>query len=322
MRKLLPLLSALFLLAFASTAQNVKGLVKDVDGTLLANASVSLLNAKDSSVVKLAITNKTGEYQFKNIKNGSYLTNVSYVGYQPSYSTMFEVSGSGDVNVDAVALAKVSGGLKEVTVTARKPLIEVKADKTILNVENSINSVGSDALELLRKSPGVLVDKDDNISLSGKNGVQIYIDGKPSPLSGSDLSTYLKSLQSSQIEAIEIITNPSAKYEAEGNAGIINIRLKKNKSFGTNGSINAGYNIGIYPKYNAGISFNHRDKNVNIFGNYNFNDNRNQGFMNIYRILSDTIFDQHSKMLFTNNSHNFKAGVDYFINNKSTVGVM
>ena len=132
----------------------------------------------------------------------------------------------------------------------------------------------------------------------------------------------LKSLQSSQIEAIEIITNPSAKYEAEGNAGIINIRLKKNKAFGTNGSVNAGYNIGIYPKYNAGISLNHRDKKVNIFGNYNFNNNRNQGFMNIYRIQLDTIFDQHSKMLFNNNSHNFKAGMDYFINNSNTIGVM
>ena len=314
MKKILPLFGLFILTAFASTAQNVKGLVKDVEGVALANASVSLLNAKDSSVVKLAITNKAGEYQFKNIKGGRYLTSASFVGYSNSYSPVFEASGSGDINVAAVALSKVSGGLKDVTVTAKKPLIEVKADKTILNVENSINSVGNDALELLRKSPGVLVDKDENISLSGKNGVQVYIDGKPSPLSGSDLATYLKSLQSSQIEAIEIITNPSAKYEAEGNAGIINIRLKKNKSFGTNGSVNAGYNIGIYPKYNAGISFNHRDKKVNVFGNYNFNNNRNQGFMNIYRIQLDTIFDQHAKMLFDNNSHNFKAGLDYFIN--------
>ena len=106
-------------------------------------------------------------------------------------------------------------------------MIEVKADKTIVNVENSINAVGSDALELLRKSPGVLVDKDDALSLAGKNGVQVYIDGKPSPLSGADLAAYLKSIQSTQIESIELITNPSAKYEAAGNAGIINIKLKR-----------------------------------------------------------------------------------------------
>src|SRR5690242_14994508 len=283
MKKILPLFGLFILTAFASTAQNIKGIVKDADGSLLANASVSLLNAKDSSLVKINITNKQGEYQFKNIKPGRYLANATFVGYANSYSPVFELSGNGDVNVTALSIAKTSSGLKDVVVTAKKPLIEVKADKTILNVENSINSVGNDALELLRKSPGVLVDKDENISLSGKNGVKIYIDGRPSPLSGSDLATYLKSIQSSQIEAIEIITNPSAKYEAEGNAGIINIRLKKNKSYGTNGSINAGYNIGIYPKYNAGISFNHRDKRINLFGNYNFNNNRNQGFMNIYR---------------------------------------
>lgn len=322
MKKILPLVGLFILTAFATSAQNITGIVKDAEGSLLANASVSLLNAKDSSLVKIDITNKSGAYQFKNVKSGRYLTNVSFVGYAPSYSPVFEVAASGNVNVAAVSISKTSGGLNDVVVTAKKPMVEVKADKTILNVENSINAVGNDALELLRKSPGVLVDKDDNISLSGKNGVKIYIDGRPSPLSGNDLSTYLKSIQSSQIEAIEIITNPSAKYEAEGNAGIINIRLKKNKSFGTNGSVNLGYNIGIYPKYNAGFSINHRDKNVNIYGSYNFNNNRNQGFMNIYRIQLDTIFDQHSKMLFTNNSHNFKAGVDYFINNKSTIGAM
>ena len=108
--------------------------------------------------------------------------------------------------------------------------------------------MGNDALELIRRSPSDMVDKDDNISLAGKKGEQVYIDGKPSPLSGSDLANYLKSMQSSQIEAIEIITNPSAKYEAAGNAGIINIKLKKNKSFGTNGSVNAGYTQGIYGK--------------------------------------------------------------------------
>jgi hypothetical protein len=166
------------------------------------------------------------------------------------------------------------------------------------------------------------VDKDENISLAGKNGVQVYIDGKPSPLTGSDLANYLKTLQSSQIESIELITNPSAKYEAAGNAGIINIRLKKNKSFGTNGSVNAGYNIGIYPKYNGGIALNHRNKKVNLFGNYNYNDSRNEGFMNLYRIQLDTVFDQRSKMRFDNKSHNFKAGMDYFINNRNTVGVM
>jgi len=303
-------------------AQNIKGNVKDGDGKGIANANVSLLNAKDSSIIKLAVTDQNGQYEFKDIKVGRYITNVSFVGYKAGYSPAFEVSGSSDMSAPLVVITKLSGDLKNVTVTAKKPIIEVKADKTILNVENSINAVGSDALELLRKSPGVLVDKDDNVSLAGKNGVKIYVDGKPSPLTGTDLAYYLKSLQSSQIESIELITNPSAKYEAEGNAGIINIRLKKNKSFGTNGSVNAGYNIGIYPKYNAGFSLNHRNKKINLFGSYNYNKNKNEGFMHIYRIQLDTIFDQHTTMNFSNISHNFKAGMDYSIDNRNTIGVM
>src|SRR5204862_3060931 len=125
--------------------------------------------------------------------------------------------------------------------------------------------------ELLRKSPGVSLDKDENISLAGKNGVQIYIDGRVTPLSGTDLAIYLKTLQSSQIESIELITNPSAKYDAAGNAGIINIRLKKNRSYGMNGSVNAGWNIATFAKYNSGVNLNYRYKKMNVFGSYNYN---------------------------------------------------
>jgi hypothetical protein len=201
-------------------------------------------------------------------------------------------------------------------------MVEVKADKMIVNVEGTINATGNDALELLRKSPGVTVDKDDNLSLSGKNGVQVYIDGRPTPLSGQDLANYLKSLQSTQIESIELITNPSAKYEAAGNAGIINIRLKKNKSLGANGSVNAGWNIGTYAKYNAGLSLNYRNKNVNLFGNYSYNSGLNESNMEINRTVLDTLFEQRGLIRFDNRSHNYKAGIDYFIDKKSTIGAM
>lgn len=320
MSKVLSLFATFFLMTAAAMAQNVSGIVKDVDGKAVANATVSLLNAKDTAVIKLGVTDKDGNYKFTTISKGTYMVSASFVGYAAKYSPAFDVNG--DVNVPAFALEKAAAELKGVTVVAKKPMIEVKADKTILNVENSINAVGNDALELLRKSPGVVVDKDDNISLSGKNGVQVYIDGKPSPLSGTDLSNYLKSMQSSQIESIELITNPSAKYEAAGNAGIINIKLKKNKAYGTNGSVNAGYNIGTYPKYNAGISLNNRNKRLNLFGNYNYNKSRNESFMGLYRVQLDTLFDQHATMTFRNNSHNFKAGADYYINSKNTIGVM
>ncbi|RZK67260.1 MAG: TonB-dependent receptor, partial [Pedobacter sp.] len=231
-------------------AQKVSGIVKDETGKPVTGATVALVKAVDSSTVKFAVTKAGGEYSFAAMPAGSYRVKSTSTGFNNAYSEVLTVATE-DVSVADVQMKKLTADLNAVVVTAKKPMVEIKADKTVLNVEGTINAVGSDALELLRKSPGVMVDKDDNLSLSGKNGVRIYIDGKPSPLSGADLADYLKSMQSSNVEAIEIITNPSAKYEAAGNAGIINIRLKKNKNLGTNGSANAGWGIGNYPKYNA-----------------------------------------------------------------------
>ncbi|MEP6845747.1 MAG: carboxypeptidase-like regulatory domain-containing protein, partial [Panacibacter sp.] len=165
MNKFLSLFATFFLMTVAVTAQQVSGIVKDVDGKAVANATVSLHNAKDTAVIKLGVTDKDGNYKFNAINKGAYMISASYVGYQIKYSPAFEVSG--DVTVPVFTLEKSDAELKGVTVVAKKPMIEVMADKTILNVENSINAVGNDALELLRKSPGVMVDKDDNISLSG-----------------------------------------------------------------------------------------------------------------------------------------------------------
>jgi iron complex outermembrane recepter protein len=322
MKKIFMLLSCLGLTVFAVNAQQISGAVKDAQGKAIEKATVSLLNAKDSSVVKLAVTKADGQFLLSGDKPGSYLVNASHVGHASVYSKVFELSGAGETNLPDIQLTKLTGDLKAVTVTSKKPMVEVKADKTILNVEGTINAVGNDALELLRKSPGVLVDKDENISLAGKNGVQVYVDGKPTPIAGADLAAYLKNMQSSQIEAIEIITNPSAKYDAAGNAGIINIRLKKNKSYGTNGSVNAGYNVGVYGKYNAGLSLNHRDKNVNVFGNYNFNHGLNDNKFNLDRRQLDTLFDQKTNFKMLNTNHGFKAGLDYFIDKKNILGAV
>ncbi len=308
------------LFAVNSNAQ-VSGTTKDANGAAVKSATISILAAKDSAMVKLAVTKEDGAYIFTGLKEGKYLIKASHVGFTPAFSAPFEL-GNAAVTVPDLQLKKISNELKGVTVVSQKPMIEMKADKMIVNVEGTINSVGSDALDLLRKSPGVQVDKDDNLSLSGKNGVQVYIDGRPSPLGGQDLANYLKSLNSSQIESIEIITNPSAKYEAAGNAGIINIRLKKNKAFGTNGSANAGWNIGVYAKYNAGINLNYRNKKVNLFGNYGYNKGITESSMRILRSLGDSSFNQSGLVTMNNQSHNFKAGLDYFIGKKNTIGVM
>lgn len=315
------LLFGLFVMTLPVLAQDISGTVTDEQGKPLAGASVTLKKSKDSAVIKLEASNATGSYSFKSIGDGSYFVVVSHVGYADQRSPVFSLQGSG-ASVPALSLKKASGNLKEVVVSTRKPLVEVRAEKTILNIEGSVNAVGQNALELLRKSPGVMVDKDDNLSLSGKNGVQVYVDGRQTPLGGKDLSEYLKTIQSGDIESIEIISNPSAKYDAAGNAGIINIKLKKNKSYGTNGTVTGGFNQGFYSKYNAGMSFNHRDKNINLFGNYNYNNNIDRTYLNLMRTQLDTLFDQHNVLRSTNMNHTFKAGLDYFINKKSTIGMM
>lgn len=306
---------------FFARAQQVSGIVKDENGSPLSGTTISLHQASDSAIIKLAVSKENGVYTFSGIREGNYKVSASHIGYKPVFSAAFILSAS-EVIVPELKLSKVAGGLNNVTVTSRIPIVEVKADKTILNVEGTINAVGSNALELLRKSPGVLLDRDDNISLAGKNGVQVYIDGRTTPLSGADLANYLKSLQSSQIEAIELITNPSAKYDAAGNAGIINIKLKKNKSLGTNGSVNAGWNIATYAKYNAGASLNYRNKKINIFSTYGFTYAPNKQNLNIKRTVSDSLFDQEGTILDVRKAHNFKIGTDYFLNKKNTIGVM
>jgi iron complex outermembrane recepter protein len=317
MKKLFVFLLAI--ITITAKAQEIKGTVLDSDGAPVAAATISLM--KDSSVVKLAITNDKGSYRFIDIKPGAYRVGVSHVNFKPAFSTPFELGT--ETTVPNIQLQKVSAAdMQGVTVTARKPIIEVRADKTILNVEGTINAAGNDALELLRKSPGVTIDKDDNLSLAGKNGVQVYIDNRPTPLSGQDLANYLKTMQSSQIEAIEIITNPSAKYDAAGNAGIINIRLKKNKAFGTNGSAAAGWSVGRNARYNGSLNLNHRNQNVNVYGTYSYSTGRSSNAIKAYRSVMNEVFDAKSAMTIEPKSHNFKVGLDYTLGKKSSIGAI
>ncbi|GAB3425421.1 outer membrane beta-barrel protein [Niabella aquatica] len=316
------LMCLVFLAGYANlNAQKITGMVKDAGGSALSAATVSLLNSRDSSIVKLNATGKNGTYVFEGIDTGNYLIMATSLGYIKSYSQPFSYNGE-DKRIEEIVLAKTATELEGVVVTAKKPLIEVKADKMIVNVEGTINATGNDGIDLLRRSPGVLVDKDDNISMAGKNGVEVYIDGKPSPLKGTDLANYLRSLQSSSIESIELITNPSARYEASGNAGIINIKLKKDKALGTNGTVTAGYNVGVYAKYNGGFSLNHRSKKANYFGNYNYSRGLNYNTLSLYREIADTVFNQLSEMKGERAAHGFKAGMDYYINSKNTLGVI
>ncbi|MEO7767176.1 MAG: carboxypeptidase regulatory-like domain-containing protein, partial [Ferruginibacter sp.] len=214
-------IAILLLLNTRSMAQapaKVTGNVTDQTHKSLATATVSLLQAKDSNLVKAAISDASGKFEISIAKAGNYLLGYSLVGFENKYSTVFSINAGQAIEITTMALSPAVSKLQAVTVTSKKPMIEVKADKTIFNVEASINATGSNALELLQKSPGIQVDNNENISMKGKTGVRIYIDGKMMQLDTKDLAAYLKSINSNDIEAIEMISNPSAKYDASGNA--------------------------------------------------------------------------------------------------------
>jgi iron complex outermembrane recepter protein len=313
--------ACLCVITICATAQKISGIIKDEPGNPVPALTAFLYKAADSSLVKMSVGNNEGVYEFVSIIPGKYFLKVSSVGFQVKYSGLFEYAGN-DLTIPTIVLSKNITRLNNIVIAAKRPVIEVKADKIIFNVENNINATGLNGLELLRQSPGVLVDQDDNISLAGKSGVQIYIDGKPTPLTAKDLGSYLRSLRAGSIESIEIINNPSAKYEAAGTGGIINIKLKKNKSYGTNGNVNYDFTQGVWGHHDAGISLNTRNKNFNIFSNYNFNQGVNEFNLQVYRNVLDSIFNAISPSTNRTTSHNIKAGIDYSINKKSTLGIL
>jgi iron complex outermembrane recepter protein len=326
MRKTITVVTALlFLTVIKTTAQSsasISGTVKDGNNKPLQSVTVSLLQAKDSSLVKTDVSDAKGNFEINSGKEGSFLLSYSSVGFEKVYSAIFEKTASQKIDAKPVTMLVATGKLKEVTVVTKKPMIEVKADKTVFNVEASINAAGSNALELLQKSPGVQVDNNDNISMKGKTGVKVYIDGKMMQLDTKDLAAYLKSINSNDIEAIEMISNPSAKYDASGNAGIVNIRLKKNKKFGTNGSLTTGFVQGITLKGNGSVNLNYRDKKINVFGNVGGNIGSYENTIKLYRIQKDTLYDQKTEMHSNDRSVNIKGGADYFVNDRNTIGFM
>ena len=211
----------------------------------------------------------------------------------------------------------------------KRPLIEQRIDRTIVNVDASITNIGASALEVLEKSPGITVDREGNISLKGKEGIMVLVDGRPTQLSGPDLANMLRNMNSSQLDQIEIMTNPPARYDAAGNAGIINIKTKKNITAGYNGTANIGFTQGRYPKTNEGLNFNYRENKVNFFTNLSHNYRRSFGLLKIQRNLFnpntntlENYFDQHADLNNESNSFNAKLGVDFFATKKTTFGIV
>ena len=322
--------------AIAQQQGKLSGKITDPANAPLASVTISLLKAKDSTLVKTAITSKEGLYVFENIPPGTYLLQASSAGMERRYSDAVIVN-EGNNEAAGMALQPVVKNMGAVTVTAQRPFIESKIDKTVVNVDASPTNAGATALEVLEKSPGIMVSNDGAISLRGKAGVIIMVDGKPTFLSPSDLANLLKNMPASAIDQIEIMTNPSSKYDASGNSGVINIKTKKGKTAGFNGSIMAGITTSFFktgntlyviPKSQNSISFNYRKNKINFFGNYNPNVFQGRSQLEINRVK----LDQDKKILgyndvltqfkFGNNNHTLKLGLDVYADKKNTIGVV
>jgi iron complex outermembrane receptor protein len=289
------------------------------------NATVQLLRVTDSSLVRSAITNKNGHAEVLNVAEGNYLFKISAVNHQPVLTKSFMINSGQNLSAGIINMTVNAAALKEVTVNTTRPFIQKLSDRIVVNVDNSIISAGSSAMDVLERSPGVNIDQNDVISLRGKSGVIIMIDGKPSPMSGADLANYLKGLPSSAIDHVDIITNPSSKYDAAGNSGIIDIHMKKDQRMGANGTFTTGYGQGVYPKANMGSTFNYRNKKINVFGNYNY-----AYRIGLNHLLLDRNFyengiynggdlkDNYSKSPVRSNTA--RLGMDYFPNKKTIIG--
>lgn len=331
MRKLMTLITITFtILSLVSFAQvkngKVSGIVIDGSAKTIESATITLLKAKDSSVAKMSVADKAGKFEFENISEGSYLVSISAVGHEKGFSETFVIDASNSsVILKKIELIPQTKSISGVTVSSKKPLIEQKAGKTLINVDASPTNSGLNALELLEKAPGVSVDNDGNITLKGKQGVMILVDGKPTYMSGADLAALLKNMQANSLEQIEIMTNPPAKYDAAGNSGIINIKTKKGIVKGMNGSANAGYTQGLYARFNGGVNLNYRNNKLNVFGGYN--GGKYEGYNNLFidrnlyesKVLVRTI-DQVSRPHFKGIYHNVKAGMDYYFSKKDVAG--
>lgn len=316
MKNLLLLLFSLF--SIPLSAQSITGSVTSANGESVSFADVVLYQAADSSVAKVEFTDEKGAFSIPAPSTGDFYIMVSYVGYTPLMINDVSFNGE-DVDVGSHTMTSVTT-FEEVTVEAKKALVEVLPDKTRFNVEGSINAQGSDAFELLRKAPGVVVDNNDNISLMGKNGVRVYINGRPSPLGGDDLAAFLRSLNSDDIASIDIITNPSAKYEAEGNAGIIDIRLKKNQKHGTNATINLGVAQGITPKGNGAVTANYRNDKLNVFGSSSYRQGINRNWADFDRDQVGQNFKAENDIKNDAWSSLSRVGLDYSLNPGHAIG--
>jgi outer membrane receptor protein involved in Fe transport len=307
---LLPLLAAAP--ALAQSPATVTGAVRTEASAPIDYATVTLHRAQDSTVIKTEFSDAAGAYRFEAAAAGRYLVSAAQVGYQRRWSAAFELPAGGLALPTLALPVSAATQLKEVQVVGQKPLFERLADRTVVNVEGSTLAAGNNTLDVLSRSPGVSVDANDNLALRGRAGLLVLIDGKRQPMTGAELADYLRALPADQVKSIELITNPPAKYDAQGSAGIIDIQLKKDQRQGANTSGNLSYGRGRFGRFSGSLAGNYRRKGLNLFASTTYTKRQSYGIRNTRRSYYETQ-DGQPVLTSTADQRNYQVGQDHFL---------
>lgn len=326
------LLFLFLVVTFTVNAQNtarINGKLVDATNSKPLDFATIILLDPANKIAKTAQTDSNGNFRMDAVAFGNYQLKISYVGYNTVLKNVVLSAAQSTLSLGSVKMALSKNSvLKEVTVKGKKNAIQLGIDRKSFSVEQSLVSQGGSATDLLANVPSVSVDIDGNVSLRGSSSVRILIDGKPSLLGGSSIADVLQSIPASAIETIELITNPSAKYDPEGQSGIINIVLKKNSRQGLNG--NASITGGIPKSFNTNVALAYQNKNINLYGNYShrYGQRNSSGYSNRTNFLK-TASGADTTYTFNQNSNNkrnfigdfFKIGMDYDLGEKTTIGL-
>lgn len=303
--------------AHASFGQTIKGQLLNSKGDAAEFMNVLLLQLPDSAVAKLELSDEDGKYRFTKVEKGEYFIKVTGIGVEDNFSENFIV-GDDHITLPVIRMSEFAQELETVEVTAKKPLLEQRAGRLVVNVDQSITGKGGSVTDLLRKVPGLIVIN-DRVSMAGKSGVTILIDGRPTKY--MDIESLLREMPADNIEKIEVISQPGAAFDAEGTGGVINIILKKNTLLGTNGSVSAGFGYGEVEKYRASVSLNHRTGPWNLSAYAGYNRSNWQERLDLVRTLPDVVYDQVSTTPGRPNSGRVRLGADYAFNDQHKTGL-
>lgn len=289
---------------------------------------VELLSAQTNELVKTAIAESDGSFIFQNLASGNYVIAIDDEKYLVYRSEIITISAQNPDATLTIVLSEIPANqLGEVVLQRKKPIVENKIDRTVVNVDAMITAAGGDAMDVLEKSPGIVINQDGSITFKGKSNVAVFIDDKPSYLSGSELEAYLKSLPASTLNQIELMTNPPAKYDAAGGGGVINIITKKSKAKGFNGSFSSRVRQGKKTNTNEGLNLNYVNDKIRVFGNANYSFQQPVNDLYIYRrfknedLTTKSYFDQYSYLTGKTHAGSGRIGMDYYASEKTTFGV-